>query len=147
MIHWREMGTQGRIDAIRSVWSPGCSSAMIAANFSDVSRNAIIGIYARYGRTHLADTPLRSPILAFGSRKPKQRTYAVKVPAMQAPRPSAPEMTEHHLAGKPMMMLEAKECRFPVNDAVGEELHLFCARPAERSYCAFHAGKSYRVTR
>lgn len=142
---WRHMGTVGKIEAIRAVWVEGCSASQIAATFKGVSRNAVIGMYNRYGKTYLSDTPLQSPPLAVSSKARTRRTYAVKpAPLIKPPRPEPLEPTEYKLAGKPLMMLQAKECRFPVNDAEGDQLHLFCARPTERSYCAHHAGRVYR---
>lgn len=145
---WKHMGTQGRIDAIRATWKDGSSASQIAAHFHGVSRNAIIGIYNRYGTTHLVDKPLRSPIRTHAAKKPKRRVLKIK-PSPMRPLPKPDPLfvaNEFHLCGKPMMMLQAKECRFAVNDAEGDELHLFCGMPAERSYCAHHHARVYRVS-
>ena len=150
---WKHMGTLGRIEAIRAVWVDGCSASQIAATFKGVSRNAVIGVYHRFGKEHLADMPLRgrSPINKAASDKRKRaglrwappRDSAPAVSPVPRPEPRF-EPNEYHLAGKPLMMLKAKECRFSVNNAEGDELHLFCGRPAERSYCAHHQGRAYR---
>lgn len=145
-IHWREIGTADKIEAIRKVWFPGCSTSQIAAHFNNVSRNAIIGIYNRYGQTHLADKPLnaRSPINKAGVEKKKRLVF--RAPAnfkTSKPMPEAIERAvEYRLCGKPLMMLHAHECRWPVNDASGEDVHLFCGMPAERSYCEHHHGRA-----
>lgn len=149
MIHWRMMTTQDKIEAIRSVWFSGCSSAQIAAKLEDVTRNAVIGIYHRWGPSYLFDKPLDSPARAHGSRERKDRAYVVKVPRTMTRKP-LPEpvfvATESHLCGKPLMMLRPRECKFPVNDATRDELHLFCAIPTDldRSYCQHHIGRAYR---
>lgn len=148
MIHWREIGTLAKIEAIREVWFPGCSTAQIAAHFNDVSRNAIIGIYNRYGPTHLADKPLnaRSPINKAGVERKKRVVARVVKFRGSKPLPELVERAvEYRLCGKPLMMLEARECRFPVNEAEGEDIHLFCGRPAERSYCDHHHGRVFQL--
>jgi len=148
MIHWREIGTLAKIEAIREVWFPGCSTAQIAAHFNDVSRNAIIGIYTRYGPTHLADKPLRarSPINKAGAEKRKRLVFRGPTKFKGSkPLPEVVErVVEYRLCGKPLMMLEARECRFPVNEAEGEALHLFCGRPTERSFCDHHHGRVFQ---
>ncbi len=149
MIHWKQIGTMGRIDAIRQVWFSGCSTAQIAAHFEGATRNAVIGIYHRYGLSHLFDKPLvaRSAINDAG-RKSKKRRIARPAINFLAPSKPLPEPveapTEARLCGKPLTMLQAKECRWPVNNAVGDEVHLFCAIPADRMYCAHHIGRAYR---
>lgn len=149
--HWRELGTLGRIEAIRSVWFPGCSTSQIAANFHDVTRNAIIGIYNRYGRSHLSDKPLtaRSPINKAGVEKKQRRI--VRAPANFKPAALfklIPEpvkvATETNLCGKPLMMLQARECRWPVNDPEPMGIHLFCGLDADGAYCAHHRSRAYR---
>jgi len=152
-INWKNIGTQGRIDAIRSVWVPKCSAAQIAAHFEGATRNSIIGTYHRH-IAHLFDTPLtaRSAINEAG-RKKKQRIAAPRravafirpEPGVSKPLP-APRAVAHEakLCGKPLLMLNAHECRWPVNDADREQLHLFCGMPAESTYCAHHKIRSHR---
>jgi hypothetical protein len=146
VIHWREIGTLDKIQAIRAVWVEGCSASQIAGTFRNVSRNAIIGMYNRYGQTHLSDMPLQAPPLSIASRKRKERTYTFKAaPVAKPPKAEIFEPTEYKLAGKPMMMLQAHECRFAVNDARADQTHLFCGRPTEKSYCAHHDALSRRA--
>lgn len=154
MIHWKELGTQGRIDAIRSVWAPNCSAAQIAAHFDGATRNSVIGAYHRHGK-HLLDMPLtaRSAINEAG-RKSKQ-LRAARATVSVRPEPSQPKPlpvprlidSEHRLCGKPLVMLKAKECRWSVNEEEQGGLHLFCGRPAEGSYCAHHRMRSYQPVR
>jgi len=149
MMHWKELGTQGRIDAIRAVWVPGCSTRQIAAHFKDATRNAIIGIYNRYGDTHLVDKPLRSKLAIGAERKSRKRpepgTSLFKVRTSKPLPRATEEAGEAQLCGKPMMMLQAKECRWTVNDASPDELNLFCGRPSEASYCSHHVRRAYLV--
>ncbi len=147
-IHWRELTTFGKIDAIRSVWFWGCSTAQIAANLGGVTRNAIIGIYHRFPNS-LIDMPLTSRGSVGRRKEPKNKPRRARNEMRQhhPPKP-LPEptlvATEVHLCGKPLTMLQAKECRWPVNNAVGDDVHLFCALPSERVYCTHHIGRAYR---
>jgi hypothetical protein len=151
MIHWRELTTHGKIDAIRGVWFAGCSTAQIAANLMGVTRNAIIGMYHRFPNS-LIDMPLtaRGPIGPRHETREKRLRGIRKSRGEMSPhhRKPLPEpkfvATEVHLCGKPLMMLQAKECRWSVNDATGYELHLFCALPAEGTYCHHHKLRAYR---
>lgn len=149
MIHWKELTREGRIEAIRSVWFPGCSTAQIAANFKDVTRNAIIGMYHRFPNS-LTDKPLRSHAAADADKKHKNRRARATMRflpshAISKPLPQPVEIAfEHRLCGKPLMMLQSGECRFSVNDASGEDLHLFCALPADGAYCHHHKSRAHQ---
>ncbi|WP_287257678.1 GcrA family cell cycle regulator [Mesorhizobium sp.] len=145
---WRAMDTQGRIEAIRQAWFPGCSTAKIAAQLEGVTRNAIIGMYHRFPNS-LLDKPLvsRGPVGNIGERKKKRRASVTFLFADKTSKPlkAAPIFAEEPiLCGKPLTMLQAKECRWPVNDAEPSELHLFCGLPSEGSYCGHHLTRSYR---
>lgn len=49
-MNWRDLTTEGRIDAIKAVWEDGMSSTQImeALPYHDVSRNAVIGVMHRH---------------------------------------------------------------------------------------------------
>lgn len=162
MIHWRALDTAGKISAIAGVYEPGMSASHIAANFEGATRNAIIGLYHRH-REKLTQWPL----LPHGqgsnpTERPRKARAQSKAPAIRrsvitglfmtpprakpAPKPipaplPRPVVVRGTLAtvGKPMMMLKANECRWAVNDAAKDELHLFCSMPTEASYCHHHA--------
>lgn len=149
-VNWRSLTAQGRIDCIRSVWFPGCSTAQIAANFMDVTRNAIIGMYHRFPNS-LTDKPLMKrgivDDVAAESRRKRRAPVTLLFAGKRASKPlpeAADEPTEARLCGKPLVMLQAKECRWVVNEAVGDALHLFCARPTERTYCSHHKVRAHR---
>ena len=152
MIHWRQLTTKGRIDAIRDVWVPGCSTAQIAAHMEGATRNAIIGMYHRFPNS-LTDRPLVSRGIAGNTSKAREKKkrnaltflFAEKVvpKPLPAPRTTA---SEHRLCGKPLMLLQAKECKWPVNEAERGELHLFCAMPTEGTYCEHHKMRAYQAT-
>lgn len=145
---WRSLDTQGRIDAIRQAWFPGCSTAKIAAQLEGVTRNAIIGMYHRFPNS-LIDKPLvsRGPIGNIAERK-KRRAPVTFLFADKTSKPlkAAPVVAEEAiLCGKPLMMLKAQECRWSVNEACGgDDLHLFCGLPAEGSYCGHHRMRAHQ---
>lgn len=153
-VHWKSLDTLGRIEAIRSVWFSGCSTAQIAANLGGVTRNAIIGMYHRYPNS-LTDKPLtkHGAVGDVAAQKRKgNRRKASLFPfqlVTKTSKPMAPPVEtefEHRLVGKPLWILKASECRFPVNDAARDEVHLFCSLPAEqnRPYCAGHRVRAHR---
>lgn len=151
MIHWKELDSQGRIDAIRAVWFPGCSTREIAASLVGTTRNAVIGMYHRFPNS-LTDKPLvkRGIIDEVAAKSRKDRKRRAPVTFLFADKTSKPlpplvEIAfEHRLCGKPLMMLQSSECRFPVNEASGEDLHLFCALPADGSYCGHHRQRAHQ---
>lgn len=53
-------------------------------------------------------------------------------------------MTEQSLP-RPLSEIKANECKWPVNDAVEGEQHLFCGHPVKASqpYCAAHCDRAY----
>lgn len=165
MIHWRQLTTKGRIDAIRDVWVPGCSTAQIAAHMEGATRNAIIGMYHRFPNS-LTDRPLVSRGIAGNTSKAREEKKRKQSPEANslgflwrdiaghpfraqkaAPKLPAPKTTasEHRLCGKPLMLLQAKECKWPVNEAARGELHLFCAMPTEGTYCEHHKMRAYQA--
>lgn len=148
MIHWKELTREGRIEAIRSVWFPGCSTAQIAANFADTTRNAIIGVYNRYGKEFLSDKPLRSHAAADADKKHKNRRARKAMRFLPVPPKPLPPLVEiafeHRLCGKPLLKLGANECKWSVNDASGEDLHIFCGMPADGSYCHHHRTRAHQ---
>lgn len=167
---WRDLTTEGRIDAIKAVWQDGMSAAQIVAAlpYYGVSRNAVIGVLHRH-KSKLSGIHLR----AFGDngqvkeKKPRksrakpaselrhhprpkaERRIAVVSPSIlfdRAPAIPLPEPVfvagERHTVGRPIHMLGYGECRWAVNDAAKGELHLFCGAPADGPWCECHRLKS-----
>ncbi len=170
-IHWKSLNTAGKISAIAGVYEPGMSASYIAANFQGATRNAIIGLYHRH-----ADKLGQWPLLPHGKgshpttrREPRPEgkgtsirrsgltglfmgvaTSKPKATERTAPKPlPAPRVVSYEakLCGKPMMMLQAKDCRWAVNDAEPGETHLFCGLPAETAYCSHHTARSFMPPR
>ena len=169
-IHWRQMNADAKIEAIKTVWHKGISASQIAAHFEGVTRNAVIGVYNRY-RDKLADAPLegvgrRAPGTSKRDRRPLPWEKPVKVKATLWPAfpkrltlPGTPRgkvktsaalpsprmyAEEQQLVGRPLMMLAACECKWPLTDVAkgAGAAHLFCALPADGPYCAHHAMRS-----
>lgn len=149
MMHWQNLDRQGKIDAIRTVWRDGMSAAQIAAHFHGATRNAIVGMYDRWG-DRLEGHPLRpatvQPNVVRVPRAPRRRAKPrATVPAKifkAKPKPAFAE--EQQLAGVPMMMLGPRQCKWPVNEAEIGELHLFCGLEADGSFCAHHHSRAFR---
>ena len=133
--NWKALSTAGKIDAIREFWFSGCSTAQIAANLEGATRNAVIGMYHRFPNS-LTDKPLVSrgiaDDVAAKARKDRRRSNAfLSVFEAKESKPLAapPVIAEESiLCGKPMMMLGPKECRWAINSAERDELHLFCGQ-------------------
>lgn len=155
-LHWKSLPTSDKIEAIKTVWIPEASASEIASCFNGATRNAIIGVYHRY-TSELAGHPLRTPsrlMRAVRQRRDpshsegavrQRRDPAIKLKphATYTMREAPVSVGEAHLCGKPLVMLEHKECKFPVNEAEQGGLHLFCGLPTEGSYCAHHKMRSY----
>jgi hypothetical protein len=148
-IHWQKLDTAGRIAAIREVWIPGCTSTQIASCLEGATRNSIIGMYHRHP-TSLSDRPLPSRSTA---KEPSRAKKAVKRSPVTflfndgpkaKPLPKPREMLfEHRLCGRPLMLLQPRQCKWPVNESAGRgEPHLFCGLATEKTYCAVHAERA-----
>lgn len=81
MIQWRSLSTDDRIAAIKSHWQDGSSAGDIASRIG-VSRNVVIGMYARH-KNKLADTPLLAP-------RPMNTAKVARVPRKSAAVASGP---------------------------------------------------------
>jgi hypothetical protein len=136
---WKRLGQQGRIDAIKMAWEEGDSGTDIAARLG-VTRNSIAGVYFRHAEA-LKEYPRK------GNRGPRRKAV-LPVVVQAPPKPPRPEwVDESHGAGRPLMMIQRRQCKWPVNDAAPDELHLFCGLPAEGPYCSHHASRTLREVR
>lgn len=146
MIHWRQLSTAEKIEAVKSTWFKGISAREIAARFDGASRNAVIGLYDRYP-DDLASAPLNKPkgAVKAEARAKTGRNFIVRRPSTRKPiAPTTPvveQAGEYHVCGRPLMMLARGRCKWPVNDAEVGETHLFCCVPANGSYCEAHAAR------
>lgn len=141
-VHWQDLDRDAKIQAIRTVWRDGISASKIAAHFRGASRNAIVGMYDRWG-DRLGDTPLRPPAVERKvDRVPRPARRALPRLVKRRPPPAVAE--EQHLVGVPMTMLHARQCKWPVNEAEIGETHLFCGLAADGSFCAHHHDRAFR---
>jgi hypothetical protein len=157
-VHWKSLNTDGKIEAIKAIWEPKMSASDVAERFENVTRNAIIGLFHRHrdklnpcvlkGRsgTGLDARGLpRKP----GARKAKQpkrnkfkQTTVVHYKPLYRPAPIRLWDDGVPSVGRPIMDLHGHQCRWPVNNAKPDELHLFCGLPSRGSYCAHHKARS-----
>lgn len=130
-MHWRSLGTEGRIEALRSAWTEGCSMRELAERVG-TSKGGIAGFYSRH-RNALADCPLRAPNLGNGKPVRWQRPSKPKRPRPDGPPP---------FVARPLMLLQRNQCKWPVNDAERGQEHLFCGMASEGPYCEQHKARS-----
>ena len=156
-VHWKSLDTPGKIEAVKAVWEPKMTASEIASRFVDVSRNSIIGLFYRYPG-HLAPCALTTTRKWKANVVTKPRERKAKPPKPKREKikqtgvvhfkpPMRPEPI--HIwddgtptVGQPIASLAAHKCRWPVNNAKPDELHLFCGLPSEGSYCAHHKARS-----
>ena len=149
-IHWRELTTDGKIEAIKAVYEPGMSAKEIAESIGGIGRNVVCGIFFRHG-PKLEGFPLRAyrtgPTRP--AKKPKVRSDkfsfgAFDIKKAKVAKAELASTQPAHMCGRPLVDLKGSQCRWPVNEADVGELHLFCGAPADRSYCEHHTARSYR---
>jgi hypothetical protein len=134
-IHWptAKEDPQARIAAVQAAWWKGCSMGQLGAMLG-TTRSAISGVYGRHPELRTSH-PLR-PASVRGA------TFVSGIPRPPKPLPVLTPAGESHGAGRTLQMLQAHQCKWPVNDAGSGELHLFCALPAEGPYCQHHKRRS-----
>jgi len=136
------------IQAVAYLLKQRASASEIAAELG-ITRNAIIGKVRR-------DKDLRAIGFAyakahpFGGRAPKKfvknerRPLEMKRVTPRSKQPTIAPDPEYTVA-KPMLLLGAHDCRWPINSADGDEQHLFCAGITEKgkSFCAHHLHRAF----
>ena len=155
-MHWKELDTPGKIEAVKQVWEPGMSAADIARHF-DISRNSIIGLFYRHPgnlapcvlkpntprkwKANVVTKP-REPKAKQPKRERSKQTTVVHFKPIARPEPFRAPSDGVPTAGRPIMALGGMQCRWPVNDAKPDELHLFCGLPSHGSYCDHHGSRA-----
>ena len=146
--------TPERKNKAAALWLEGLSGSEIAARLGGVSRNAILGMADRNRnlfppREKRKRQPARSveriakPFL-FKTRKVVEgveiKARVPKPPKAKPVRAVKPEVYDAASLHKPLIGLQANECRWPVgHDQHG---HLFCGHEASGPYCAHHKARS-----
>ena len=126
---------------LKEMWADGCSASVIANEFKDRSRNAVMGRLWRIDGFRLRPTSKaikRKPIIKI-IREAKPVTKPETPPEPIRPPPRDLNASEPVL----LVDLEHFHCRWPVSEP--KEM-LFCGRPKEegRPYCPHHTSKAYQ---
>jgi hypothetical protein len=156
--------TQENIDKVASLTKQGWSRSRIGHELG-VTRNAVCGIVCRNKMKSPHSRKIEAPAIPKPERGGKnaaqildrieQKKKAIERPKLEPVAIAAAVKNESApRPGIPLMMLEKGQCRFPVNDAYGDELHLFCAAPVDprvsvmgACYCAAHHALAVTPTR
>jgi GcrA cell cycle regulator len=137
---WNDQNTK----QLCRMWAEGMSAAQIAAEFSGISRNAVLGKVHR----------LRASGVTLGRRpqvpaKPKAsrsrpalppRVAFMSLPAIRKPTPKrAPALPPDKSTHCTLMDLNDKRCRWPIGDPQKAHM-LYCGATPEagKSYCPHH---------
>lgn len=149
---WKTMTPAERADAVRPLVDEKLTAAEIARHFTDVTRNAVIGVCHRNGMVlaRSGATPKESrPKTKTTPRPSGQRALVSNV----APRAAAiPMPAKVPLAVKPsepvlFTATVANQCRWPLwghNERPKADAMFVCGAPTPdgRPYCTYHAEKS-----
>lgn len=112
--------TENRVAEASKLWAKGLSASNIAAEIGGVSRNAVAGLALR-----------NRELFPQRGRKFKSVWAVPVIPATDYDTQSL---------HKPLLDLQANECRWPVgHDHRG---HLFCGHEADGPYCKHHKARS-----
>lgn len=137
------------------LWIDGYSATEIAEHLGLVSRNAVIGIASRNRklfpkkertapRGRRPDSEYRikpeKPILFKVRKVTTGIEIKARVPKLQPPPVEEWSPYDASSLHKPLLNLQAKECRWPVGH--DERGHLFCGHEATGSYCTHHKARS-----
>lgn len=133
--------TDERVETLKRMWADGLSASQIAARFSGLTRNAVLGKAHRLGLgTHkLAFNPDR-PRVAKEKPDPVIRPKKVKLtppPVKAAPKEPIVDVLKPVPFMKQLVELECSECVWPENDGGP---FLFCGHPKHNGgpYCEYH---------
>jgi GcrA cell cycle regulator len=130
------------VEALKALHASGFSATKSAHALADefgvvLTKNAVIGKWARLGLTRPKTARLRPP--------PAISTPVVTRPVAPVVRRVAPVVTDPKSTGVALVDLGAQQCRFGVTDH-GCRSHLFCGAVTEQSqsFCPWHRKLAYQ---
>lgn len=150
--------TEDRVSVLKKLWRKGYSGSQIANELGGVTRNAVIGKVHRLGlgARVVPSRPVRVRKTMAPTPPPAPETPVSPPVAPQTAKreePKLPKAKRKPRKAEPMRRVEItelarNECRWPVNDPQGDEVHLFCGRvvSGSGSYCAEHQQRSANQT-
>ena len=131
--------TEAQAATAEEMWARGCSAAEIAAAIGRTARS--VNAYALDHRAAVRSTAAEDGQMLARLRRGDHRPAPVKLAADLLP-PTRTEARAYDAASLRLMLADLgwRDCKFPVNDALPGEPHLFCGRPAEAgaAYCPHH---------
>lgn len=161
-IHTYDYWSEDKKLEASKLWADGLSASQIADRMGLVSRNTVIGIASRNRKLFpkrektapRSNVPQRQrkfkpypmiersnvPML-FKRRKVKE-AFEIVARKPKPPTPPVESRAPYDAASlhKPLLDLQANECRWPVGH--GNHGHLFCGHEASGPYCAHHKARS-----
>lgn len=139
------------ITEVATLLKQGLSAAQIGEQLG-ISRNAVIGKVGRdEGLSRIGFAWTRAQ--HFAGKNPER--LKVKTLNFKSDKPRRMKRQTHiisdalpfQVAGKTLLMLGSRDCRWVVNDAVDDQEHLFCSCHAEngKSFCNYHQQKAFQT--
>jgi GcrA cell cycle regulator len=139
------------IGEVATYLKQGLSAAQIGAQLG-ISRNAVIGKVGREQALSRIGFAWKRAQPFAGKHPDRLKAIRANQPKLKSDKPkrirmaynTTPPEPEHTVA-KPMLLLGAHDCRWPINDADRDEQHLFCAGITEsgKSFCAHHLHRAF----
>lgn len=123
MTEWTKLDTAGKIEVVKQAWRANAPVSAWAPK--GVSRGAVLGLYKRnpeLRKTH----PLNPP----GERR-QVKPAAARINVDLSP-------FIRLFAGKSLLSLERRDCRYPVHGEGASTIFCGCRATDGRSYCAHH---------
>lgn len=133
--------TQNRVIVLRELTEKGLSAEQIACILGAVSRSAVIGKWHRLGIQPGKNKCVAPKPVPVEPRKRPPSSWMKRVKQMDEPAKLLPPTKPEH----GVHLLELTGCKWPINNAKKNELHLFCNDQKEtgQPYCAAHCEKAY----
>lgn len=147
--------TEGRVEALKTLWANGRSASQIAALLGGVTRSGVIGKVHRLGLSGRATTSRNKNRPRSTKRKPMpiapSPSRADKVRALYEAEPYVPPVEEVYIPlneRKYIHTLEEADCRWPIGDPRQPDFH-FCGKNKIPGlpYCEHHSRRAFQPPR